>query len=124
MSNIPLKYVKNIYTFAICYRTGCTIAVKSGKLSGHADTVMSIVSADALGLYKNRTGNLCHILPKVQGKQGIIFNRYIPRRGNNTLFCGKLNTGIDPAINLDLVKCITKNHMPKMKWKDGGRVFN
>ena len=44
--------MKNIYTIAICYRIGCTIAVKSGKLSGNADTVMSIVSADALGLYK------------------------------------------------------------------------
>ena len=30
-------------------------------------------------------------------------------------FSGKLSTGIDPAINLGLVKCITKNiNIPKM----------
>ena len=47
-----------------------------------------------------------HTLPKVES---ITCNRYIPRRVNNTFFSGKLSTGIDTAINFDLVKCITKN---------------
>ena len=36
-------------------------------------------------------------------------NRYIPRKGNNTVFSGNLSTGTDLAISFDIVKCITKN---------------
>ena len=41
--------MKDIYTFAICYRIGSTIAEKSGQLGGNTDTFMSVFSADALG---------------------------------------------------------------------------
>ena len=41
--------MKNICTFAICYRIGDIIAEKSGQLGGNTDTFMSTFSADALG---------------------------------------------------------------------------
>ena len=47
---------------------------------------------------------MCHILPKVQSKQDIIYNRYIPRGEDNIFFFGELSTGIDPASNFDLIK--------------------
>ena len=36
-------------------------------------------------------------------------NRYILRKGNNTVFSGNLSTGTDLTFRFDLVKCITKN---------------
>ena len=51
------------------------------------------------------------ILPKVQSKYYIIYNRYIPRKGKNT-FYSKFSTDIDPAINFGLVKWRTKNIYP------------
>ena len=73
------------------------MAVKDGKLGYNESTFMPISSTDALGFQyqykqnKNWKISLCkmyHILPKVQSKQYIIYNRYIPKIGNNK-FSGK-----------------------------------
>ena len=52
-----------------------------------------------------------NILPKVQSKQEIIFNRYIPRSGKQYILSGTLSTGTDPANNIDLIKMYKEKYI-------------
>ena len=63
----PLKLCKEwLLIWQICYRIVSTIAAKSGPLGGIADTFMPMLSAYTFDF--------------------LVYNRYIPRRGNNTFF--------------------------------------
>ena len=53
------------------------------------------------------------LLSYLKFKVNKIYNRYIPRRRNNTIihFSGKLSTGINPANNFDLIKMYNEKYI-------------